>query len=920
MTGSGMDTNDPNHLYMFSKGSEVEVSSDEEGFKGAWFKAFVVENPVSSSASKKRKKVLVEYWSLVTEDGSKPLRENVDLGYLRPLPPDAGSQDFEVGDVVDADYRDGWWTGLVKKVLGNSKYRVFFENPPDVIEFEQKQMRVHQDWVAGKWVRPKKEQQQMTGSTFSPGTDVEVNFDNEDLSDAWIPAIVVKENTDNTFLVKYHNSKAKNWKDTVDFLHIRPPAPRYAGTYELREKVDAFCDFAWRAGEITKILPGKMYIVGFKRGMKSKELSQAEIRPLVEWKDGKWHVGSKEGLVSSNSYLHGELEHGPNNIRDVDMTSELESLAAADCNNEKKTPHPTNSGKNLIEQSTDRNGEQASSALTSSLLSVAGHVHSSKKLEDETPPGSSLSDKARTVRKKALDTLATSARGEIGTRRIRKPVVPFNMDSNVKRTKRHKGGGGDIKGTGGDVKGTGSGGKGRDGEVKVTNGAIKGTDAVMRKGRTKKLQVKRTPTSAVVKAGNASTGAAEKAVEKPGIIKEAEHSIRIASSTEEMQGSHESPRQVLNEELLKLPGDLKTNSNDPAEDNSTEFKQQPSGGSSNKRKRGRPRKLVVLGPEASVAAKSHKEAGHVEDLVMKACTTNEVASPVQGGEETADLQDASRGKSGADVSGTNCVTNEVGMVPVRPFNSTDDDDRPLSMWFGGTQCPPGVAEAKSLGKTVDQRNRDRERANIAKKTPAVHAFNGSVPEDNQRLPFVKSSPLWKAVESMEVFGRMPQHPHFRPLYKCKEECREGLAIGNMVTFAGLVDKISKLQFDDRGSIFYSTLESLLDLEKHGFNVAVLRSRVDELLSIKDRQDRFRDESKDAEKKITAHAGEKSKLAEEIDDISKKISELQEKHALIKSQMDIKDQEIAQLQQQVDTINQSINSARLDFEKLAAAPF
>lgn len=134
----------------------------------------------------------------------------------------------------------------------------------------------------------------MTGSTFSPGSDVEVNFDHEDLSDAWIPAIVVKENVNNTFLVKYHTSKAKIFNNIVDFLHIRPPAPRYADrTYELREKVDAFCDCVWWPGEITKILSGNIYTVSFKRGTKPKELSQAEIRPRVEWKDGKWHVESK---------------------------------------------------------------------------------------------------------------------------------------------------------------------------------------------------------------------------------------------------------------------------------------------------------------------------------------------------------------------------------------------------------------------------------------------------------------------------------------------------------------------------------------------------------------------------------------------------------------------------------------------------
>lgn len=59
------------------------------------------------------------------------------------------------------------------------------------------------------------------------------------------------------------------------------------------------------------------------------------------------------------------------------------------------------------------------------------------------------------------------------------------------------------------------------------------------------------------------------------------------------------------------------------------------------------------------------------------------------------MQDASRAKKAA-VSGTNGMTNEAGIVSVRPSNCVDDDDRPLSMWFGGMQCQPGVTEASKL--------------------------------------------------------------------------------------------------------------------------------------------------------------------------------------------------------------------------------
>lgn len=69
-------------LEQFTKGSRVEISSDEEGFKGAWYIATILDpNP-----KKKPQKLYVEYQSLLDEDGSKPLREFVNLEFLRPIP------------------------------------------------------------------------------------------------------------------------------------------------------------------------------------------------------------------------------------------------------------------------------------------------------------------------------------------------------------------------------------------------------------------------------------------------------------------------------------------------------------------------------------------------------------------------------------------------------------------------------------------------------------------------------------------------------------------------------------------------------------------------------------------------------------------------------------------------------------------
>ncbi|XP_021904389.1 DUF724 domain-containing protein 3-like isoform X2 [Carica papaya] len=148
--------NPENEIHSFVKGSQVEVSSDEEGFKGAYFEATILECPPKY---KKRKKALVIYRTLLTDDGRSPLTECIDLVYMRPLPPaeDSARENFEENDIVDARYRDGWWLGVVRKVFDDSSYMVYFDNPPDVIHFQKENLRTHLDWVNGKWVLPEKQ-------------------------------------------------------------------------------------------------------------------------------------------------------------------------------------------------------------------------------------------------------------------------------------------------------------------------------------------------------------------------------------------------------------------------------------------------------------------------------------------------------------------------------------------------------------------------------------------------------------------------------------------------------------------------------------------------------------------------------------------------------------------------------------------
>lgn len=135
-----------------TEGSTVEVTSDEEGFEGVWFDGTILNYSLN------KKKVLVEYRSILADDnGSKPLRELVHVSFVRPVPPLEIVECFGLHDVVDASYKDGWWTGVITKVLDDSRYQVTFNNPPDVLEFGVSDLRLHKQWVNGNWVLPGKQ-------------------------------------------------------------------------------------------------------------------------------------------------------------------------------------------------------------------------------------------------------------------------------------------------------------------------------------------------------------------------------------------------------------------------------------------------------------------------------------------------------------------------------------------------------------------------------------------------------------------------------------------------------------------------------------------------------------------------------------------------------------------------------------------
>ncbi|XP_065870037.1 DUF724 domain-containing protein 3-like isoform X2 [Euphorbia lathyris] len=317
-------------IEFLSNESKVEVSSDDEGFKGAWYSAKIVTPP------KRKNQVLVQYDHLLSEtDPSKPLIEGVPSSFIRPVPPPPlPDQTYEPHDVVDAFHRDGWWKGVVTDVQvseeNKTSYNVVFETPPELFTFSSQHLRFHLDWTHAQWVQTPK-QMRMKGLEICKGMAIEVN-----LKEAWFPASVVDEVGFNSFLVEYDHNHVE---EVIDSFHVRTLPPKLeVQKFKILEDVDAFHDSCWSRGSIAKILTGGRYAVLLKSQDKEIELSHSEIRPCLLWTNGRWVSLSREvPNIAQSAHVDNIAKH-----------SEEKSYVKK--SRKKSTPLKTNSTSNKLKK------------------------------------------------------------------------------------------------------------------------------------------------------------------------------------------------------------------------------------------------------------------------------------------------------------------------------------------------------------------------------------------------------------------------------------------------------------------------------------------------------------------------------------------------------------------------------------------
>uniref|UniRef100_A0A0D3EAT5 Agenet domain-containing protein n=1 Tax=Brassica oleracea var. oleracea TaxID=109376 RepID=A0A0D3EAT5_BRAOL len=263
-------------LLSIAKYCEVEVSIQEDGFKGSRFRAILEQNLTRV----KGKKLRVCYKTMFNEDGVNPLKETIEICFIRPVPPECLNEGvvFKEGSVVDACFNN------------------------DIMRFIRSQLRPHADWIGSKWVKSKNkgfslymivlELKVLSQHMFRTGQLVEMTCE---ISESEKKKNWVRSQGDDRkkFLIKTctisqnSSDEAEGKHLIVDICKIRPSPPRdICAEYSLNDYVEVVVTHGWRKGRVTEILLENKYKVYFAATKEDAIFNYTEIRLSIEWLGG----------------------------------------------------------------------------------------------------------------------------------------------------------------------------------------------------------------------------------------------------------------------------------------------------------------------------------------------------------------------------------------------------------------------------------------------------------------------------------------------------------------------------------------------------------------------------------------------------------------------------------------------------------
>ncbi|CAI0400011.1 unnamed protein product [Linum tenue] len=141
---------------------KVEIRSEEEGFLGSWHPGTVI----ACFKERWQLKYKFKYDHMLRHDKSDFLvghvdvslfvDDNIDRGYIRPLPPplEFGKWILSYGLCVDVSFNEAWWEGVIfDHQDGSDERKVFFPDLGDEVVAHLDTMRITQEWnqVTEQW-------------------------------------------------------------------------------------------------------------------------------------------------------------------------------------------------------------------------------------------------------------------------------------------------------------------------------------------------------------------------------------------------------------------------------------------------------------------------------------------------------------------------------------------------------------------------------------------------------------------------------------------------------------------------------------------------------------------------------------------------------------------------------------------------
>ncbi|GAB4830606.1 hypothetical protein Ancab_020372 [Ancistrocladus abbreviatus] len=861
----------------FSAGAAVEVNIDQENSCDIWFPATVVKQIGNGS-------FLVEYKSL-NEPGF--FRVVVDSLHIRPPPPSFSNRDFQLLEKVDAFYGFGWSSGVVTKVLADGRYIVFFKRTRKEKELSHADLRLHMEWMDGKWIHPSQEHLGCGNAGVDNGkitvAPESSDVGKENVGEERISSPVFKNDQKEQIV-------ACTEKLPADFMTTSNKRIKQIGRNNATKGTPSRKANGETAPHASLSLDACLLEIP-QTGSSNSETGADSLTSTV----GQSGTASAEKLEEANKLLAKSMTHGTKKVAaEGNKYDSPEREKSVGTRKRGRPPRPVVKTPEVA----------VADGPAANYVVGKGGIEELPKLQPA---------------KEVIIGLTCFREGKISKGESPRPLSKEDTVMVLQDEKSQP----DIKAN------------------QETTGSKQQKDSESstpkrKRGRPPKLQDSSPRATVAGKEQNSAGGDANQIDGRHSTANVTE--LPTVKAAEPVGISDSMPSESGRQKLVKLIEEQTKPWGVGQRQNTTRTV----------RRLGKKSRKILNETFGMVIVEQARQ--HVPRKHQRRKISVEFFSPNQDSEDIPGMK--------ATQIPANGLVQDAEPSFARTSSTVSDDDRPLSSWLEGAQSSPKIDDARGPGFAVTQLN--EVKANQGKvKTSAIDQCNGAnanqekstvpsvnrgqeraggradkivigsdatVPQDrmlpdlSQNLPFSKTSLIWKMIESMEVFQAMPQRPHFRPLYDCKEECREGLAIGNMVTFATLADKVSKIQFDDPKSTLDSNMEILADLEKQGFDVEVLRGRLGALLSIKGGNEQAEKSVKEIGNQIGDRTREKSRIKEEIEEIDKKMMELKERRRVAVALEEQMGSEILRLQSSVNDTKKSMQDWRTEFERLAAAPW